>query len=164
MPLAARSVLTKDVSLEFDISIFKNIGFISFFSVWLGRFHSLGSRTLIRLGELHIYNETDCTVTQTQKLCAPPVEEYGIDEVIAHPNYSKPTRYLNDIALIRLNKTITEFKCKYQLLLTNFSWAVISLWGVGFSTSCVLPLATSVEVGTGHGTHVNARLRSQRDF
>jgi len=49
-----------------------------------------------------------------QQLCAPPVEDYKIEEIIVHPNYSKPMEFDNDIALLRLNKTI-DFKGKHPI-------------------------------------------------
>ncbi|KAF2903234.1 hypothetical protein ILUMI_02948 [Ignelater luminosus] len=64
--------------------------------------------TGIRLGDYNVKNTTDCVDTTGITECSDPLEEFGIEKVIIHPkfvhNYSKNE---NDIALIRLDRTVT---------------------------------------------------------
>lgn len=57
-------------------------------------------RVWIRLGEHNIETVKDCN--PIQGICAPPVQDVAIDDVIIHPDYA-PNSYKNDIALIRLS-------------------------------------------------------------
>lgn len=43
--------------------------------------------TGIRLGDYNINNKTDCVDTTGIKECSDPVEEFGIEKVIIHPEY-----------------------------------------------------------------------------
>lgn len=67
-----------------------------------------GSRTvlrMVRLGEYDTQTEEDCEGTGFNKYCLPPVQDFLIEEVRAHPDYNKP-KYANDIALIRLRRDV----------------------------------------------------------
>ncbi|XP_017059007.2 serine protease grass-like [Drosophila ficusphila] len=57
----------------------------------------------VRLGEQDLTSELDCTTSGYQKVCAPPVEEFSIEEWIIHENFDRNSGW-NDIALIRLNR------------------------------------------------------------
>ena len=48
-----------------------------------------------------------CFQRNGRLVCAAPVQNFDIAQVISHPDYNKPNRFWNDIALIRLNKTAT---------------------------------------------------------
>lgn len=59
----------------------------------------------IRLGEHNIDTDPDCQPTDDGQICANPVQDFNIAEVIAHPQYRPESRdKLHDIALIRLDR------------------------------------------------------------
>ncbi|EDV91600.1 serine protease grass [Drosophila grimshawi] len=62
----------------------------------------------IRLGEHRISTEKDCRRLGRREKCAPPVLDVGIEKMILHEKYDT-RRITNDIALLRLNKTV-EFQ------------------------------------------------------
>ena len=47
------------------------------------------------------------------EVCADPVQDFGIAQVIAHPDYNKPNRFWNDIALLRLDRQVSSSR-KYR--------------------------------------------------
>lgn len=53
------------------------------------------------MGEHNINNDTDCDIQDQVRVCAPPIQDLAISEVIPHPRYSS-TRFENDIGLLRL--------------------------------------------------------------
>jgi len=55
----------------------------------------------VRLGEHNILTNPDCE----QGYCAEPVQDFLPESVIVHENYNKP-EFKNDIAIIRLNKSV----------------------------------------------------------
>lgn len=55
------------------------------------------------LGEWRLSTNPDCTLTA----CAPPAIEAFAEHVELHPHYNKKYRFSDDIALIRLNQTVT---------------------------------------------------------
>lgn len=63
------------------------------------------------LGEHTKNQEEDCIIyknehgRETERDCAYPVEIFGIESFVVHPNYNRP-RYRNDIALIRLDNDV----------------------------------------------------------
>lgn len=58
------------------------------------------------LGEHTKTQDIDCNGDkEVDRECAEPVEEFGIESVLVHPNYNKP-RYSNDIGLIRLDSDV----------------------------------------------------------
>lgn len=70
---------------------------------------TLGPRRLaiVRLGEWDLTTSEDCeTANSGEKYCAPPVQDFEPEEIIAHPSYNTRTRFSDDIALIRLNRKI----------------------------------------------------------
>ncbi|XP_026480263.1 melanization protease 1-like [Ctenocephalides felis] len=57
----------------------------------------------VRLGEHNINTAEDCEIQEDgSRLCADPVQDRTVEQVIIHPGYSKSRNY-NDIALIRLS-------------------------------------------------------------
>ncbi|XP_030246494.1 serine protease grass-like, partial [Drosophila navojoa] len=66
-----------------------------------------GKPQFVRLGEYKISNETDCGILKGKYVCAPPVEDIKIDEIIKHENFSQHTG-LNDIALIKLSEKVVR--------------------------------------------------------
>lgn len=63
------------------------------------------SRKTVRLGEYDQRTKIDCEDTESgRKLCAPPVQDMDIEQVIPHEEYDKRKSRENDIALIRLKK------------------------------------------------------------
>lgn len=69
------------------------------------------------MGEHQISTEIDCIKTPRKNICAPPVEDIDIEEIIIHEKYQK-TLY-HDIALIRLKRKI-EFQRKSYFVISNF--------------------------------------------
>lgn len=63
------------------------------------------------LGEHTKNQEMDCNIyndkfgKEIERDCADPIEVFGIDKFIVHPDYNRP-KYSNDIALIRLNRDV----------------------------------------------------------
>ncbi|KAK3868548.1 hypothetical protein Pcinc_026068 [Petrolisthes cinctipes] len=72
----------------------------------------LGSKRLevVRLGEWDLKTEIDCTKilsgTELVDYCAPPAQNYTVEEVTLHPLYNTRADHSDDIALLRLNQTI----------------------------------------------------------
>ncbi|XP_065359422.1 uncharacterized protein LOC135953441 [Calliphora vicina] len=108
-----------------------------------------------RLGEYQISTDKDCTNSTRKNVCADPVEDVGIEEILIHENYQGNLYY--DIALIRLNRTV-QFQrhikpiCLpiYDNLRTKeYSQYVISGWGAteNRSSSDVLMVAVVFNVG-----------------
>jgi len=59
----------------------------------------------VRLGEYDMNQDMDCVQDDTySEICSNPVEDFGIEEKIIHPGYSRNGP--NDIALIRLDRTV----------------------------------------------------------
>ncbi|XP_069975909.1 CLIP domain-containing serine protease B4 [Penaeus vannamei] len=70
---------------------------------------TLGTRRLevVRLGEWDLTTTEDCESTNGGGLfCAPPVQDFEAEEIIAHPSYNTRVRFSDDIALVRLNRPI----------------------------------------------------------
>jgi len=60
----------------------------------------------VRLGEHNLANaKADC---DQQNFCAHLPQDYDPVDVIIHPQYNKPNRFNNDIALIKLDRAIVE--------------------------------------------------------
>lgn len=60
--------------------------------------------TTVRLGEYDIKMDKDCeTHFEGDTLCADPVQDFTVDEIIPHSKYSIKT-FENDIGLLRLNR------------------------------------------------------------
>jgi len=57
--------------------------------------------TKVRVGEHDLDKEEDC------KGCEPP-QDMEIEKVVFHPSYGKPQAFQNDIAVIKLSKSVTE--------------------------------------------------------
>lgn len=60
----------------------------------------------IRLGEHRISTEKDCRNQGRKPKCAPPVVDVGIEKHLIHEQYDT-RHYHNDIALLRLNESVT---------------------------------------------------------
>lgn len=79
-------------------------------------------RKTIRLGEYDQRNNVDCERTESgRNMCAPPVQDMEIDQVIAHEEYDKSKSRENDIALIRLKKHAALGR-KYILVSFKLIW------------------------------------------
>lgn len=66
----------------------------------------------IRLGEHRISTDKDCRQQGRKQKCAPPVKDVGIEKMLLHEKYDS-RRITNDIALLRLNSSVTfESKLK----------------------------------------------------
>lgn len=59
----------------------------------------------IRLGEHRISTDEDCRQQGRKKKCAPPVVDVGIEKQLIHEKYDN-RHIMNDIALLRLNKSV----------------------------------------------------------
>lgn len=62
----------------------------------------------VRLGEFFVDNATDCVdIPLVNARDCSDFEDYGIEEKLPHPFFSGNQKYtVNDIGLIRLNKTV----------------------------------------------------------
>ncbi|KAM7363924.1 serine protease grass-like isoform 2-T2 [Cochliomyia hominivorax] len=89
----------------------------------------------VRLGEHRLSTDKDCMNLGKKTICAPPVEDVGIEEVIKHSYYNE-TLY-NDIALIRLKRVVVIQQHIKPICLPiyddlrakDYSEFVISGWG-----------------------------------
>ncbi|XP_073818447.1 serine protease grass-like isoform X2 [Musca autumnalis] len=103
----------------------------------------------VRLGEYDISQLEDCMKKGPITRCNPPVEDVGVENIIIHPEYSKRYR-INDIALIKLNQTVTFKEHIKPICLPNdLSYAqpqpdtdlIISGWGLtehGYTSNVLL--------------------------
>lgn len=58
----------------------------------------------VRLGEWDVESDEDCTGTGSERDCAPPVQEFDLERIIAHEGFSvKNSNRVNDIALVRMS-------------------------------------------------------------
>lgn len=69
----------------------------------------------MRLGEHNTNLGRDCIFNRGNVICAPPAENFEVERIILHEEYSPPTR-LNDIALIKLKRDVI-FKRKMSFLI-----------------------------------------------
>eukprot|EP00095_Tigriopus_kingsejongensis_P009515 maker-scaffold624_size122968-snap-gene-0.24 protein:Tk09515 transcript:maker-scaffold624_size122968-snap-gene-0.24-mRNA-1 annotation:"serine protease easter precursor" len=60
----------------------------------------------IRVGEYDLGKEEDCDPNSFPKICSEPVQDFNIEKIIAHENYSSPNPFQNDIALVRLDRKV----------------------------------------------------------
>lgn len=87
----------------------RNVNFI--IKYHLIRFCLSNFRHSVVLGEHTKNQEMDCNIyndkfgKEIERDCADPIEVFGIDKFIVHPDYNRP-KYSNDIALIRLNRDV----------------------------------------------------------
>lgn len=69
-----------------------------------------GCREVVRLGEWDLTTEKDCTKvlsgTELVDFCAPPAQNFTVEETVTHPLYNTRADHSDDIALLRLNRTI----------------------------------------------------------
>ncbi|KAH8290916.1 hypothetical protein KR054_007154 [Drosophila jambulina] len=63
------------------------------------------SELKVRLGEHNITSTEDCMSADSKQLCAPPVEDFDIEQTIIHERFS-PFYHGNDIALLRLRQRV----------------------------------------------------------
>ncbi|XP_049530778.1 CLIP domain-containing serine protease B9-like [Anopheles darlingi] len=75
----------------------------------------------VRLGEYNTDSEIDCVQEEDEQICADPPIDTGIEKVLPHPQYDEPS-HSNDIALVRLDKTIvfSDFVQPVCLPLSDF--------------------------------------------
>ncbi|XP_017492330.1 PREDICTED: serine protease easter-like [Rhagoletis zephyria] len=60
----------------------------------------------VRLGEHDLSEEEDCiTVHNSRRICAPPIEDIGVERTIPHPGYNN-ARKTNDVGLVKLNRPV----------------------------------------------------------
>ena len=62
-------------------------------------------RSKIRIGE-HQRNHPgrDCVTVKGETRCSVGVQDIDVENIIYHPNYSRPNRFLNDIAIVKITK------------------------------------------------------------
>ncbi|XP_064555792.1 spaetzle-processing enzyme-like isoform X1 [Drosophila montana] len=94
-----------------------------------------------RLGEWNTTSAPDCQQFKNERICAPQHIDVNVDRIIVHKQYVGPLdpNYANDIALLRLNRTVSfsEFVLPICLPVANFNdeytyadWAMdIAGWG-----------------------------------
>lgn len=58
----------------------------------------------IRLGEYRLDSDDDCVVEKDGRVQCSVMEEFRPQKIIPHPQYDKPERFHNDIALLRLDR------------------------------------------------------------
>lgn len=71
-------------------------------------------RAGVRLGEHNVNTEKDCD--PLTRICAPPVLDFYIEDIIVHQQYD-PKKLSNDIALLRLATTVNTSFGKFHHLL-----------------------------------------------
>ncbi|XP_037947125.1 serine protease grass-like [Teleopsis dalmanni] len=59
----------------------------------------------VRLGEYDLNTDPDCQRKGRRTVCMPPVVDYGIEKVLAHPHYSRQA-LINDVGLIKLDRDV----------------------------------------------------------
>ncbi|KAF2357154.1 Serine proteases trypsin domain [Trinorchestia longiramus] len=59
--------------------------------------------TTVRLGENHLLNDPDCV----SGVCSPSPQDFGVEAVIRHPSFNSRGALNDDIALVRLDDTVT---------------------------------------------------------
>ncbi|XP_037088976.1 phenoloxidase-activating factor 3-like [Pollicipes pollicipes] len=62
----------------------------------------------VRLGEHNLITSPDCQERDGLKSCSEREQDFTPVEVLPHPDYSKPNRYWNDIALLRLDRPVSK--------------------------------------------------------
>ncbi|XP_053945512.1 serine protease grass-like [Anastrepha ludens] len=62
----------------------------------------------VRLGEHDLTEEEDCITVNQRRICAPPVEDIGVEKTIPHPDFNN-ARKTNDVALVKLARSV-QFK------------------------------------------------------
>ncbi|EDV93353.1 GH18317 [Drosophila grimshawi] len=95
----------------------------------------VGQLIQVRLGEYDIGSDLDCV----NDLCNPPILEFGVEDVIPHPQYDPASRHKHhDIALVRLNAPVTlnayiQPVClplaSVRSAIDNMEQLVVSGWG-----------------------------------
>lgn len=66
----------------------------------------------VRVGEHNIQTETDCEGTGESLVCADQYQDFGIEEILAHPEFDVRGRQ-NDIGLLRLDRNIDFTRSEY---------------------------------------------------
>lgn len=78
-------------------------------------------RESVRLGEHQLSTDVDCRYLLGRFRCAPPVEDFGVEKVYIHPQFSIVG--YNDIALVKLSSEV-EFKSEcniiYEIFINNY--------------------------------------------
>ncbi|KAM7359483.1 transmembrane protease serine 9-like [Cochliomyia hominivorax] len=109
----------------------------------------------VRLGEHRISTEKDCTNWARKNVCAPPVEDVDIEDILLHEQYQK--NLYHDIALLRLNRSVEIQRHIKPICLpifdhlrsTVYSNYIISGWGAtenrSFSDVLMVAIVASVE-------------------
>ncbi|XP_017773669.1 PREDICTED: venom protease-like [Nicrophorus vespilloides] len=136
--------------------------------------HCIYNMTLagVRLGEHNINTRVDCS-SVTGK-CAPPVQDFYIEDVTLHPDYV-PASFGNDIALIRL-ATPVKFANNVQPICLPFGslsemslvgkFAMVAGWGVtetGFKSpqllKTLLPVVSNDECDRIYRKYANVTMK-----
>ncbi|KAH8253285.1 hypothetical protein KR032_004596 [Drosophila birchii] len=60
----------------------------------------------VRLGEHSLNSSLDCSVVYGQTICAPPAENFDVEKIILHEEFSV-FQQINDIALLQLSQDVT---------------------------------------------------------
>ena len=64
-------------------------------------------REVLHIGEWNLKTKVDCEQTRLGSLCSPPHVVAGVEEITVHPQYNRRAASSDDIALIRLNISVT---------------------------------------------------------
>ncbi|XP_053660811.1 serine protease 7-like [Anopheles marshallii] len=56
----------------------------------------------VRIGEFDTRTDPDCE----EDTCAAPIQRYGVEDAVFHPNFTRIVRSGHDVGLLRLNRTI----------------------------------------------------------
>ncbi|KAK3909566.1 Serine protease easter [Frankliniella fusca] len=77
----------------------------------------------VRLGEHDTRTDEDCSMLNGVKVCAPPVQDVRVEEVLPHPEFVRQTNkrdgLWNDIALLRLARPVTFSNAIQPVCLPN---------------------------------------------
>jgi len=128
--------------------------------------------SVVRVGEYDLSKDEDCFPGSTTD-CAEPVQDFTDFEVIPHPEYNRPERYQNDIALIKLSRDVeindfvepiclpfsTEFnkEPKTQQMVDVAGWGAIDKFARKFPV-----VLQFVQVPIADQEHCNTLFKRQR--
>jgi len=136
--------------------------------------HGNGSQriTRVRLGEWSVKDEEDCFITKNCKrngdcFCMDPVQDFDIgpNQVIVHENWEATGQYLNDIALVKLDRAVELRQgVKFACLPSNLELAAEHLNVRDLSKDSGLSGKYGIVVGWGYTKYDPYTVETQGDY
>lgn len=85
---------------------------------------NLGAQSIVkvRVGEHDLSTDKDCEGPLNQRTCSPGVQDFGVKEIIVHPDYdgtqdkNRKFKFQNDIGLIKIDGAIDFEKGWYPFI------------------------------------------------